>query len=140
MEKSLIRIKNVHQAQYRYVDFRAQRFVCATKDSSMSLLDPPVQQPTQEYLESLPLEEKFIFQICGVLYKDKIYFDFIFSNDYKTSSGYKSQMTEHLISNSEAMIRRIDIYYHIWQGGNMLLGLIFKDKDDKTLLQCGYFE
>ena len=49
-------------------------------------------------------------------------------------------MTEHLISNPEVMIRSIDIYYHIWQGGNMLLGLIFKDKDDNILLQCGYFE
>ncbi len=78
------------------------------------------------------------FQITGVLYKDSLYFDFLFNNGLKTNSGFAGPMTEHLIKPAGAIIRSIGIKYFI-PSGNWLNGLRFKDKDANTLLECGHF-
>ena len=48
-------------------------------------------------------------------------------------------MREHLIEPAGGIIRSIEIGYFISEYGNQLSGLIFKDKDANTLLQCGDF-
>jgi hypothetical protein len=80
------------------------------------------------------------FQICGVLYKDSYFFDFLFSNGLKTNSGCVAPMKEHLINPAGAHIRKIEIHYYIDASlGDKLNGLRLLDKDGKKLLECGTF-
>ena len=121
------------------LDLTVQRWVYFKLNSKMEELKPPVQFPSQDKLQSMAKKEELeTFQICGVLYKNRFKFDFIFTNGLK-AYAVCAQMTENLINPAGAQIRKIETHNYLVGGMNKLEGLRFLDKDGNTLLECGEF-